>query len=108
MIRINSRSSCRSITKKQHLKKIKKALHNTEYKQYKIVKRSNTKEKEELSYVYAVDVTLSKNQERNSEKIKTAISWRLKKRYFEFPKNQREFKYPPVVIEWDQQDYLQP
>ena len=35
-------------------KKIKKALHNTEYKQYKIVKRSiDARKKEELSYVYA-------------------------------------------------------
>ena len=33
-------------------KKIKKALHNTEYKQYKIVKRSiDARKKEELSYV---------------------------------------------------------
>ena len=50
-------------------KKIKKALHNIEYKQYKIVKRSiDARKKEELSYVYAVDVTLGKVKKRNSSK----------------------------------------
>ena len=81
-------------------KKIKKALHNTEYKQYKIVKRSiDARKKEELSYVYAVDVTLSKNQEEKFlKKNKNRNIMAVKEKVFEFPKNQREFKYPPVVI----------
>ena len=81
-------------------KKIKKTLHNTEYKQYKIVKRSiDARKKEELSYVYAVDVTLSKNQEEKFlKKNKNRNIMAVKEKVFEFPKNQREFKYPPVVI----------
>ena len=69
-------------------KKIKKALHNTEYKQYKIVKRSiDARKKEELSYVYAVDVTLSKNQEEKFlKKNKNRNIMALKKRYLNFRK----------------------
>ena len=78
-------------------KKIKKALHNTEYKQYKIVKRSiDARKKEELSYVYAVDVTLGKGQEEKFHKNRNIMA--VKEKKFEFPENQREFKYPPVVI----------
>ena len=75
-------------------KKIKKALHNTEYKQYKIVKRSiDARKKEELSYVYAVDVTLSKNQEEKFlKKNKNRNIMSVKEKVFEFPKNQREFE----------------
>ena len=81
-------------------KKIKKALHNTEYKQYKIVKRSiDARKKEELSYVYAVDVTLGKGQEEKFlKKNKNRNIMAVKEKKFEFPENQREFKYPPVVI----------
>lgn len=81
-------------------KKIKKALHNTEYKQYKIVKRSiDARKKEELSYVYAVDVTLGKGQEEKFlKKNKNRNIMTVKEKKFEFPENQREFKYPPVVI----------
>ena len=57
-------------------KKIKKALHNTEYKQYKIVKRSiDARKKEELSYVYAVDVTLGKGQEEKFLKKKRSLNF---------------------------------
>ena len=81
-------------------KKIKKALHNTEYKQHKIVKRSiDARKKEELSYVYAVDVTLGKGQEEKFlKKNKNRNIMAVKEKKFEFPENQREFKYPPVVI----------
>ena len=81
-------------------KKIKKALHNTEYKQYKIVKRSiDARKKEELSYVYAVDVTLNKNQEEKFlKKNKNRNIMAVKEKIFEFPENQRSFEHPPVVI----------
>lgn len=81
-------------------KKIKKALHNIEYKEYKIVKRSiDARKKEELSYVYAVDVTLSKNQEdKFLKKNKNRNIMAVKEKVFKFPQNQREFQNPPVVI----------
>ena len=81
-------------------KKIKKVLHNIEYKEYKIVKRSiDARKKEELSYVYAVDVILSKNQEdKFLKKNKNRNIMAIKEKVFKFPQNQREFKYPPVVI----------
>ncbi len=81
-------------------KKVKKALHNTEYKQYKIVKRSiDARKKEELSYVYAVDVTLNKNQEEKFlKKNKNRNIMAVKEKIFEFPENQRSFEHPPVVI----------
>ena len=68
-------------------KKIKKALHNTEYKQYKIVKRSiDARKKEELSYVYAVDVTLGKGQEEKFlKKNKNRNIMAVKEKKFEFP-----------------------
>ena len=70
-------------------KKIKKALHNTEYKQYKIVKRSiDARKKEELSYVYAVDVTLGKGQEEKFlKKNKNRNIMAVKEKKFEFPEN---------------------
>ena len=63
-------------------KKIKKALHNTEYKQYKIVKRSiDARKKEELSYVglekaiIKIDVVLTENMNsRGYDEVQFLVS----------------------------------
>ena len=49
--------------------------------------------------MYAVDVTLGKGQEEKFlKKNKNRNIMAVKEKKFEFPENQREFKYPPVVI----------
>jgi uncharacterized FAD-dependent dehydrogenase len=100
MIRINQIKLPVGHTKEQLERKVKKILHRKDLKQWSIWKKSvDARKKDALSYVYAVNVTLSEQEEeeflkRNRNRNIQKIS--LKE--YQFPENQKQWEHPPVVV----------
>lgn len=100
MIRINQLKLPVDHRKEQLEKKLKKSLQNTPVKTWKIAKRSiDARKKENLSYVYALDVELEDGQETKFlKRTKNRNIQKIVEKNYCFPENKKTWQHPPVVI----------
>ena len=100
MIRINQLKLPVNHREGQLERKIKKNVKNASIRTWKIAKRSiDARKKENLSYVYAIDVELEKGQEEQLlKKIKNRNIQKITKQEYHFPKNKRQWQHSPIVV----------
>lgn len=98
MIRISQIKLPAAHTKEQLEQKIKKVLHNVPVQNYQIFKRSlDARKKDQISYVYTVDVEIEKEPEFLKRNKKPGISKAVKNEYH-IPVCKKEAPVRPVVI----------
>lgn len=98
MIRISQIKLPAAHTKEQLEQKIKKAVHYAPFQTYEIVKRSlDARKKDQISYVYTVDVEMEREQEFLKRNKNSKITKAEKKQY-RIPVCKKEIPVRPVVI----------
>lgn len=100
MLRINQLKLPLDHSREQLEEKLKKNLYNTPFKSWSIAKKSiDARKKDALSYVYAIDVELESGQEaRFLKRTKNRNIQKISKKKYSFPKNQRTWEHPPIVV----------
>ena len=100
MLRINQLKLPLDHSREQLEEKLKKNLYNTPFKSWSIAKKSiDARKKDALSYVYAIDVELENGQEAKFlKRTKNRNIQKISKKKYSFPKNQRIWEHPPIVV----------
>lgn len=98
MIRISQIKLPAVHTKKQLEQKIKKEVHYAQFQTYEIFKRSlDARKKDQISYVYTVDVEMEREQEFLKRNKNSKIT-KVEKKQYHIPVCKKEIPARPVVI----------